>query len=548
MGKKQTQTLPALPCLRCELVAAGGNDYDSKVLTTLKGTDCGPGNNYIAALIKISTEGSVVQGDAFMPWDREANAQRALYGRVADGYTVHVEEVWENIPPIYVPLKKQRFHGGGGQVAINQSSRIYKGWFDVHGVAADNFVVGAVSTVLRNDSSHPVNGARTTAKDILPDFTSADDLPVLKVPWPIVALILTKRFSTLFLSVSWHGGTAGRSRYEKIAGPIPGHPPQAHCVWEHVGEIENVVPLEIDGFDLGPENLERVLQHLNETVLEVVRLECDRGANQITKARSQQFSNLLEGWINNMYTCLGVMSCSSKPRRLQFSSDCIVQCLRLLQKYNVAPLNLAGILHSAGNVTMPECLQALHGNLVQATLCSRSLLGRMTLALDMAMLLLVRERPSAQRACVRYELSDASFLKGYDWLWSQYHELDLIDAWDTYSAYVNIYDAIHEYCRENRQLDAEVELPADDLGDAQPIQTWDWRSHYPLETWSAWLATLEHNFRENVNPPMALGGGHRRLADKASTEVYKWALQSKDMASLELFSQSFIGHCGIPPS
>ncbi len=64
----------------------------------------------------------------------------------------------------------------------------------------------------------------------------------------------------------------------------------------------------------------------------------------------------------------------------------------------------------------------------------------------------------------------------------------------------------------------------------------------PLPEWVPWLRTIITSIREHINPPTALGSGHRALADKAAAEVYKWALQEPMGAPLASHASSYVSH------
>jgi hypothetical protein len=60
--------------------------------------------------------------------------------------------------------------------------------------------------------------------------------------------------------------------------------------------------------------------------------------------------------------------------------------------------------------------------------------------------------------------------------------------------------------------------------------------------WVPWLRSIRDHVHEHINPPCALGSGHRSLADKASAEVYKWALQEPFCKSLGVHAASYLSH------
>ena len=90
-------------------------------------------------------------------------------------------------------------------------------------------------------------------------------------------------------------------------------------------------------------------------------------------------------------------------------------------------------------------------------------------------------------------------MAGYDWIWSQYHELAERDVLKTFRAVQKLSQAVSKHLREAGAEDAPFEDPALQAGGWQPF-----------------LDTIRNSIREQINPPAALGSGHRSLADKIS--------------------------------
>lgn len=60
--------------------------------------------------------------------------------------------------------------------------------------------------------------------------------------------------------------------------------------------------------------------------------------------------------------------------------------------------------------------------------------------------------------------------------------------------------------------------------------------------WAPWLQTIRQNVRHHINPPAALGSGHRALSDKAAAEAYKWSLQEAFGNKLRCHAESFVSY------
>lgn len=71
----------------------------------------------------------------------------------------------------------------------------------------------------------------------------------------------------------------------------------------------------------------------------------------------------------------------------------------------------------------------------------------------------------------------------------------------------------------------------------------DWHSEEPLPPrWGEWHARILANIKEHIDPPAALGSGHRGLGHKCSCVAYMWALQVHDPTCLRHIGDSFETH------
>ena len=59
------------------------------------------------------------------------------------------------------------------------------------------------------------------------------------------------------------------------------------------------------------------------------------------------------------------------------------------------------------------------------------------------------------------------------------------------------------------------------------------------QQWLQWFGTVGRNIRQHINPPAALGTGHRTLASKAAAEAYKMALQEPFGRPLNVHTESY---------
>jgi hypothetical protein len=121
-----------------------------------------------------------------------------------------------------------------------------------------------------------------------------------------------------------------------------------------------------------------------------------------------------------------------------------------------------------------------------------SLVRRLEITLDILLILLQRQQSSQHREKVyRYAWSDSSPIGGFEWLWSQYHEILQANVIETYRAVVQL----------QRSIAWHVASFSED-GLHAVSDAW-------LPEWMPMLETNSANIREHINPPVALGSGHR---------------------------------------
>ena len=138
------------------------------------------------------------------------------------------------------------------------------------------------------------------------------------------------------------------------------------------------------------------------------------------------------------------------------------------------------------------------------------------------MILLQKQRATELRDAFRVFWADSSPLAGYDWEWSQYHEVRTSDAIKVFDAVTSLHYAIKEFVDnfEDELLDGEKDL----LRHKIPME--------PQPEWKPLHDILEGAIYEHIHTPAALGSGNRSLADKASAEAFKMALSTPDTIPL----------------
>jgi hypothetical protein len=141
------------------------------------------------------------------------------------------------------------------------------------------------------------------------------------------------------------------------------------------------------------------------------------------------------------------------------SSKKLLQVIRLVLKLRGGSSTLADVIAKSLALALPSFMQPAFLNDisdlvadVKAAMPSAALVRRYELALDAAMMLLQRKAAEADRAdgssCIRMGLTDLSPMAGFDWLWSEYHEIRQDNLVATFQAVVSLTCAIAGHVRD----------------------------------------------------------------------------------------------------
>jgi hypothetical protein len=175
-------------------------------------------------------------------------------------------------------------------------------------------------------------------------------------------------------------------------------------------------------------------------------------------------------WSLSWKQCLNLISA---PRgegwgsRFRHDSRKMLHVIRLASKLRGGASSLAEIVAKSLAAVLPNFLQqsflddALDLRIdVKAALPSPAISRRYEIALDIALMLLqrnsVQSSASSGSSFVRMGLADSSPMAGFDWLWSEYYELDKRNVVSTFEAVVSLTGAIEAFAREQEQLGEEL--------------------------------------------------------------------------------------------
>ena len=229
-------------------------------------------------------------------------------------------------------------------------------------------------------------------------------------------------------------------------------------------------------------------------------------------------ATVLEVWQQNLSNPQRSLDEGSGLGRFVYSTQKLVECIRLSSLLKGGASRLADVVIASLSMTLPAYMREPYLHVVKnhRTLPSETLVRRSELALDISILGLANNRLRASvGSFTRSGLADSSPVRGVEWLWSQYSQVQTSDVIKVGEAFETLAHAIQAFVTELR---VDVDGEEDDI--TIPVE--------PLAEWVPLLKTLADGIFENCNTPVALGSGHRGLADKAGGEVFKANLEARD--------------------
>ena len=135
---------------------------------------------------------------------------------------------------------------------------------------------------------------------------------------------------------------------------------------------------------------------------------------------------------------------------------------------------------------------------------------------------MILQRQRGHRAdMVRWGWSDSTEIAGYDWIWSQVHELPRSEVVDTCKAAHALACAVEQHLQEHDRgddSDATVGWEEGVGHDAAAVMQ-------PLPDWVPMLTQLA-KIREHIYTPCAMASGNTDLAHKAGATLHQWHLWS----------------------
>ena len=525
-GHRRRRHLPPVPWMRDLLVQHGGPGFDRQVLHAVghagatAGADpedpvLGRQGTRIDALLVLSSGECPYNAGPLTRWSREAQVQRDFYTYPLDDYELLISGVYvcARSPP-HMHHKQIRSLGSGGLGRISCTHPLFRGHWGVgDGSSADDLQLRSLT------------GHLATARQVLTNLRlaslEAHELPVVLLPWPLAFLVTKGSWPRLLVLTRWHAGLH-QHRQRRSAGSLEQWPPDDAETCTQVGQDAGPAGAIWHAEPLTPQSLQELSDLVRGWVPALLG-----GARPSPSTHDEPLTAVtrLDRWSFSWRQAMGMLSIEGGGTRFRHKSRKLLDSIHFSSMLTGGPAALVDALAQSLAIALPE-------DLLRSITPSPAIVRRCELSLDVALMLLSREEWGATR-CIRVGWTDASPLAGYDWLWSQFHEIPSSELIRCHAAVTSLQQATSAYVAEHEQEQEQADEDA-----AQPGL-----SVTPLAEWVPWLQLLKTHVREHINPPTALGIGHRSLADKASSEVYKWQLQMPPTADLAVHSNSYIAHC-----
>ena len=226
------------------------------------------------------------------------------------------------------------------------------------------------------------------------------------------------------------------------------------------------------------------------------------GASDLCNKLEEQVRTL-RAWENGLRLASGELGPSHRSGKIKFDAKKLYLCLRHVAmscKFHIRAIDsLLSTINSFLQMSLPSYLATMVIHQVENTpMPKKSTLH--VYELDVALMVLLRDKTEKGGIVARYLLSDSSPVAGQDWLWSQYAEISIDDVLEVFNAVLS--------------LQAYGD-PSDDAGD-QEHHAERRRLHDVIKTKLVMV----------VNTPVALAPGCRSLPHKVAHLAYSIALHT----------------------
>ena len=283
----------------------------------------------VYALALISNRMGQWHESALTMWSDFFKRQRKYYSYPLDAYDVDVEEMYALQTPVSIFLKRSLKSGSGGSTpCISVKNPLFLAVWDVD--------AGLL----------PMDGSNSTiASDVLTGWRyddSADMVPVLCMPFPMLQRILKREESRFMLTLQWHS-SLNLSRNSSPPGPIPDYPPPDAVVWQNIGKFDRPGPVtesEKKAFEFNSSALKKLTRN--------VQLWSRKIVFPPERRRLEEVVSMLNHWESSL----------EKPPPLRaHDAATIVERIRLMRLLKGGGKAISEVVERVIKMSMPETFQ-----------------------------------------------------------------------------------------------------------------------------------------------------------------------------------------------
>jgi hypothetical protein len=344
----------------------------------------------------------------------------------------------------------------------------------------------------------------------------------LLLPEPIVLLLSAGAWDTFILLTRWHRHLkveVDHRRVKNIPGPIGDWPEPNSAAFINIGQHRAAADsTNNDGMVMSSESCRVLAQGISLLFHELPDESKDSRREQV-----HQMHTTLTTWQRSLEH--GSKD-SKQHEKYIHSSRMLLQALKASSLLRGGAVKLVEAVARSLAMVLPEVMQGSFLKFVSEAgdemmpidvslelkefIPSASLVRRHELSLDIAIILLTRTLKEKHPFGEKFGMADSSPMASFDWIWSQYTEIQKLEIIPTFEAVIKLKLSIESYvarCRESKDEGDEMLTPAE-------LRT-------VLPEWKPWLDQIKRSLVKHVNIPVAMASGHSSLADKVACETYK---------------------------
>ena len=325
---------------------------------------------------------------------------------------------------------------------------------------------------------------------------------------------------------------SGHRRVPTIPGPIASWPEPSAAAFTNISRHRAAVDsVGNDGLVMTSESCRVLAEGVSLLFHELPDDSQERRREEVT-----QMHTTLTNWQRSLERKRGGID--STDNRYHHDSRKLLQALKTSSLLRGGAQQLVEAVARSLAMVLPEVMQSsflqfvsMPGDELMPTevsvelkesVPSASLIRRHELSLDICIILLTRLLKQRHPDGEKFGMADSSPMANFDWIWSQYTEIQKLDIIPTFEAITQIKLSFEAYVAEcrSRKVDGDEKLTHAEL-------------HTVRDEWRPWLNQIKRGMVTHVNIPTAMASGHARLEDKVAAETYKLHLATPPATRLE---------------